>query len=291
MARSASADIPRVAALERLVESERFQFFIGGAIVLNAVVIGLSTYREVTENYATALSVANNVLYGVFLVELLLRIASYGTRPWNFFRSGWNVFDFIVIGAVLVPAVRNQATVLRLLRLARVIRLIRFLPDARVLIVTITRATPAVLSMVVLTLLIIFTYGVVGWSMFGAALPERWGTIGAAMLSLFILLTLEGFPELLAEAQAVTPWAPLFFLSYVLIAAFVVFNLLIGIVINSMDQARQEEIAQRASATDGDPMEALSARLREVQRMLEELQGELAAVGRRRDGEDPPTGG
>jgi voltage-gated sodium channel len=234
------------------VDSERFQFFIGGVITVNAIVLGLQTYSGIENSYSAALSAVTNFCYAIFLIELIIRIASYGNKPWNFFRSGWNIFDFIVIGGALIPAVREQATILRLLRLARVARLMRFLPDARVLILTITRATPSVISMVVLTVLIIFIYGILGWTIFGEGLPEQWGDIGVAMLTLFILLTLENFPDYLAEAQEVSPFATVFFLSYILVAAFVVVNLLIGIVIGAMERARDQEAAEARKKGDQD---------------------------------------
>ena len=271
-------DIPRFQPLARLVDSDRFQIAIAAVIVANALVIALDTYQSIDEQYGTILVIANDVMYGIFLVELILRILSYGTRPWNFFRSGWNVFDFIVIGGVLIPAVRTQVTILRLLRLARIVRLMRFLPDARVLLLTVTRATPAVLSMVVLTVLIIFLYAVIGWSLFGAELPEQWGDVGTAMLTLFVLLTLENFPNYLYEAQAVNPVAPIYFLSFVLIAAFIVVNLLIGIIISSMDQAREEE-AIRLRKSGVDHLAFLAARVQEMHDVLNEIQGELEAVG------------
>ena len=149
----------------------------------------------------------NGVFYAVFVVELILRFASYGRRPQDFFRSGWNVFDLVVIGAAAIPAIREQAQLLRLLRLARIVRLVRFLPDARILVLTIVKAIPSVFSMVVLTLVLMFVYGMIGWSLFGEALPAEWGTIGRSMLTLFVLLTLEDFPTYLAEAQKVSPYA------------------------------------------------------------------------------------
>ena len=111
----------------------------------------------------------------------------------------------MIIGAVFLPGVREQAQLLRLLRLARIVRLVRYLPDARILLLTVVKSIPSLFSMVVLTLLLLFVYGMVGWSLFGAALPESWGTIGRSMLTLFILLTLENFPTYLAEAEAVSP--------------------------------------------------------------------------------------
>ena len=274
-----SAPIPRVRVLANLVDSDKFQIFIAGVIMANALVIALDTYQSIDERYGTALVIANEVMYGIFLVELILRILSYGRRPWNFFRSGWNVFDFIVIGGVLIPIVRTQVTILRLLRLARIVRLMRFLPDARVLILTVTRATPAVMSMAVLTILIIFVYAVIGWSLFGAEIPEQWGDVGTAMLTLFVLLTLENFPQYLYDAQAVNPVAPVFFLSFVLIAAFIVVNLLIGIIISSMDQARSEE-AQRARKSDSEKLQVLVNRVQEVHDLLDEIQSELEESGR-----------
>jgi len=266
--------IPRVGVLARLVDSERFHVTIGIVIVANAMVLGLQTYSGLEPRYGTLLVVLNEIFYGIFLVELVMRIASYGRRPWNFFRNGWNVFDFIVIGGALVPALREQATVIRLLRLARVVRLMRFLPDARILVLTVTRATPAVASMAVLTILVLFIYGIVGWSLFGDALPQEWGNIGTAMLTLFVLLTLEGFPEYLASAREVNDFAPLFFLTYVLIAAFIIVNLLIGIVISSMERAREQE-AVEARKLGQDHLAALLEHLGQARQQIDELEGEV----------------
>jgi voltage-gated sodium channel len=267
-------DEPRWKPLARLVDSERFQIFIGVIIVLNAIVLGMETYSGVMAQYGLTLDRLNSFFYVIFLIELILRILSYGTRPWNFFRHGWNVFDFIVIGGVLIPGVREHVTIMRLLRLARIVRLMRFLPDARVLLLTVTRATPAVMSMVVLTILVLFIYGIIGWTIFGAGLPAQWGNVGTAMLTLFVLLTLEEFPNYLSAAQEVSPFATVFFLSYVLIAAFIIVNLLIGIVLSSMERAREEEAAQ--ARKQGQTQRAfVLEHLTEIRRSLDEIEGEI----------------
>ena len=270
----AESNEPRWKPLANLVDSEGFQIFIGGVIVLNAIVLGLETYASVMADYGVLLENINTFFYLIFLVELVLRILSYGTKPWNFFRHGWNIFDFIVIGGALIPGIREHVAVMRLLRLARIVRLMRFLPDARVLLLTVTRATPAVMSMVVLTVLVLFIYGIIGWTLFGAALPAQWGNVGTAMLTLFVLLTLENFPIYLGEAQAVSPLATVFFLSYVLIAAFVIVNLLIGIVLSSMERAREEEAA--AARKQGQTQRAfVLEQLSEIRRSLDEIEGEI----------------
>lgn len=272
--------IPRYRPLERVVDAQWFQLFISGVIVLNAVVLGLETYVDPASPTFTTLMRLNDAFYLVFLAELVLRIASYGTRPWNFFRSGWNIFDFIVIGAALVPAIRAQAEVLRLLRLARIVRLLRFLPDARMLIATMGKALPPVFSMVVLVVLILFIYGMVGVTLFGEELPKEWGDIGSAMMTLFILLTLENFPTYLDQAQQVTPFAPIFFLSYVLIAAFVVLNLVLGIVIGSMEEAREEERQRLRKEEEGEHRSVIEL-LEDMRRQLEEVERQVRDQGRR----------
>ncbi len=252
---------------------------------MNAIVLGIETY--VTQGTPTfdLLSQLNEIFYVIFLIELILRMVSYFPRPLNFFRSGWNIFDFIVIGAALVPAIRAQAEVLRLLRLARIVRLLRFLPNARMLIATMGKALPSVLSMIVLVILILFIYGMVGFVLFGEEIPKEWGNIGSAMMTLFILLTLENFPTYLDQAQEVSPFASVFFLSYVLIAAFVVLNLVLGIVVGSMEEAREEEEARLRKEEEDEhtSLVELVIGLRKQLDLVEAEIGELARKSNQRD--------
>lgn len=280
MTESASRTIPRIEPLARLVDGKRFQLFISGVIVLNAVVLGLETYVAQGTPAFDVLMRLNDVFYLVFLAELVLRILSYGRQPWNFFRSGWNIFDFIVIGAALIPALRAQAEVIRLLRLARIVRLLRFLPDARVLIATMAKAIPSVFSMIVLVVLILFIYGMIGVTIFGEALPTEWGNIGSAMMTLFILLTLENFPTYLDQAQEVTPFATIFFLSYVLIAAFVVLNLVLGIVIGAMEEAREEERERKRREEAGDQASLITL-IEDVRSQLKVVESEVRILSGR----------
>ena len=112
------------AQLRRIVHTHAFDVVIL-VIVANAVVLGLQTYPGVVEEYGDTLEPLNGVFLGIFVVELLLRIASYGRRPQDFFRDGWNVFDFIVVSAAFLPGVRESSTLLRLVRLLRIVRIFR----------------------------------------------------------------------------------------------------------------------------------------------------------------------
>ena len=159
-------------------------------------------------------------------------------RKVKFLRRCLNIFDFLIVS--LSPIFAVQTVVLRLLRLLRLIRIFRFLPEVKVLTLSIVRSIPPLLSMSVLIFLALYIYGMAGVYMFGEKLPMHWGNISIALTTLFILLTLENFPIYLEEAILVSPLALPFYLSYIFIIVFTVLNVFIGIVLNAMDQARAE---------------------------------------------------
>jgi voltage-gated sodium channel len=269
----------------RIADSTAFNLAIFGVIVANAVVLGLETYDSIERDAGALLDTLNDAFLAIFVVELAIRIAAYGRRPLDFFRSGWNVFDFVVIAAAFVPGLRENATLLRLARLARVIRVIRILPDLRLLIVAVGRSIPGVASLAVMTVLLLYLYGMVGWILFADHYPADFGTIGEAMLTLFVLLSLENLPDAIDKGTAVSDWAIPYYLSFVLIAAFLVLNMLIGVVINSLEEAHeiewQREQAERrahAAATD-DPDDdrevAVLQRLHDLREALTELEREI----------------
>jgi voltage-gated sodium channel len=282
----------------RVADSGVFQGFILVVIVLNAVTLGIQTY-DISSELESALSTVDDVFLGIFVVELAIRIAAFGRRPQDFFRDGWNVFDFVVIFAALLPWLRGNATVLRIVRLLRVVRVTSVLPDMRILIRALARSIPPILSLVVLTLMLMYVYGMVGWILFHEDDPENWGNIGEALLSTFTMLTLENWPSLLEKGIAIHPWSWVFFVSYVLLASFLVINILIAIIINSMEEVHRVEREERfADAHDGhrpDP-DALTIvdRLADLHAALDDLEADLEAVGlpaERRTGTRRPTKG
>ena len=272
-------------ATGRIVESDAFTYFITAVIVANAAVLGLETYDEVDSKAGGLLEVLNDVFLGIFVVELVLRFASYATRPGDFFKSGWNLFDLVVVGAAFVPGLSKNSTLLRLARLARVVRVVRLLPDVRILLLAMGRSIPPLISLAVLATLVLYVYAMVGWMMFGDEDPEAWGDIGQAMLSMFVLLTLEDFPDQLEAGMEIEPLSWIFFLSFALIAAFILLNVLIGVVINSMEEAREIEIERerdalrelRAEAGDEKSLAdtALEERVLALKVAMEELEREL----------------
>ena len=216
------------------------------------------------------------------MVELAIRIAAFGRRPQDFFKDGWNVFDFIVIGAAFLPGLRDNATLLRLVRLLRVVRLVSVMPDLRILVRAMARSIPPIASLVVLTLLLMYVYGMVGWILFHEDDPEQWGNIGQAMLSLFQILTLENWPAFLEAGQAIHPASWIFFVSYVLIASFLVINILIAIIINSMEEVHERREGARTATehrSSGRGGDGRRADCRTSASALDRLETQLAEGG------------
>jgi voltage-gated sodium channel len=283
----------------RIVDSDPFTYFIAAVILANAAVLGLETYDSIDRDAGGTLDLVNDLCLAIFVVELGLRFASYGRRPQDFFRSGWNVFDLAVVGAAFVPGLSKNSTLLRLARLARVVRVVRLLPDVRILLLAMTRSIPPMLSLAVLAVLILYVYAMVGWMLFGDEDPQNWGDIGQAMLTMFVLLTLESFPDQLERGMEIHPQSWIFFVSFALIAAFILLNVLIGVVINSMEEAREIELENerealrklRAEPGGEEPLAdtqleervvALKVALEELERELQLASGDRPRPRRRR---------
>lgn len=266
--------------LARLADSDRFQIAIIAIIGLNALVLALETFSGAADRYGDALQAANLTFTAIFVVELAIRILAYGRRPQDFFRSGWNVFDFVIIAALIVPGIRENAALLRILRLLRVARLLRYLPDVRVLLRGAHRAIRPAAGLAVLTGLLVFLYGMIGWSLFSDVDPVNWGNIGLSMLTLFSILTLEGWNSLFATVFAEKPFESLvFFLSFILVGTFVVLNLLLGIMIGSLEEVREEERI-RAGGDTAD----IEGRLRDLREAIDAVEHSLRVRGNRGDG-------
>lgn len=276
-----------VGACARLAGDRRFEAFTMGVILLNAIVLGLETYGGIEARWGRTLGILNDVFLGYFVVEISIRIAGNGLRPWNYFRNGWNVFDFLIISAAFLPGVRENATILRVIRLLRVFRLVSLLPELRVLIVALGRSLAPLASMALLTVLLIYVYGMLGWVFFAEDDPERWGSVGKAMLTLFTVLTLEEWTIVMRDAMEVSAWAALYFVSFVLVSAFLLLNMVIAVVINSVEEARAAMLAQdRDVARDVLRQEEehyanLLDRLDGLREALDVVEQEIGATSRR----------
>jgi voltage-gated sodium channel len=227
----------------------------------------------------------------VFVAEIAIRILAYGRRPQDFFRHGWNVFDFVVIAAVFVPGLHGDSTALRVIRIARVLRLVRFSPGLRTIVTALLRSLPGVGGFLALALVTLYVYGMAGWLIFQDCCPDEYGTIGRAALTLFVLLSLETLPDLIEQGLALSPWTLVYYVSYVLITVNLLVNILIAVIVNSMEEARRLEMTEHIATDedrDGIPDEIdrimISQRLDDLRTLITDLEREL-----RIDRDEGPT--
>jgi voltage-gated sodium channel len=266
---------------DRIVKSRVFEAVIVVVIVANAIVLGIETYPDLG-TAGPPLHLVEWFFRAVFVTEIVIRILAHGRRPQDFFRHGWNVFDFVVIAAAFIPGLHGDSPALRVVRIARVVRLVRFSPGLRTIVAALLRSLPGVGGFLALAMVTLYVYGMAGWLIFRDEDPEHYGTIGRALLTLFVLLSLETLPELIEQGMALSPWTLVYYVSYVLITANLLLNILIAVIVNSMEEARRLEMTERMAVDedrDGIPDEidriAISQRLDDLRELVAELEREL----------------
>ncbi|MEU3242164.1 MULTISPECIES: ion transporter [unclassified Streptomyces] len=258
-----------------VTESRGFAVTVFALILTNAALLGVETYSGLASDWSRWLRLAEHACVAAFTVEIVLRLAAHADRPRDFFRDPWNLFDLAVVLSAFLPVVRENTTVLRLLRLARVLRTARFLPQLRVFLVAVARSLPGTLSFLVVGALLLYVYAMVGWVFFARHDPEHYGSIGRAVLTLFLLMTLDGIGDAVHAGLEISHWSIVYYASYVLLASFVLVNVLIGVVITSLDEARAMEDSEgpdrRPPTTPEDP-HVLLERIATARRALDDLE-------------------
>jgi voltage-gated sodium channel len=226
------------ARLRDWIESARIQRYVTALIVLNAVTLGLETSETVMDAIGPFLRVLDGAILALFTIEIAIRIYGHGAR---YFRGGWNWFDLIVVAIALVPA-SGPLSVLRALRVLRVLRLISIVPAMRSVVEALLRSLPGMSAIVALLLLVFYVFAVMGTKLFGGTHPEQFGTLGATLLTLFQLMTLDGWSgEIVRPVMDDHPAAMLYFLPFILVSTFVVLNLFIALIVESMTRLHAEE--------------------------------------------------
>lgn len=269
-------DGPR-ARLAQWLESTGVQRAVTILIVVNAIVFGLETFPAVVDVAGRAIQVLDEAILAIFVVEIGLRIAAHG---WRFFRDPWSVFDFVVTAIALVPAT-GSLSALRALRVLRVLRLVSTLPQLRAVVTGLLRAIPGLSSIAGLLCLVLYVAAIIATNLYREASPELFGTLAASLLTLFQIMTLEGWADILRDIMRDHPWAPLFFIPFVLVTTFTFLNLFIAVIVEGMQAAKSHEHAaeEAAGATLAAELRADVARLQAtIDAMRRDLEnGRIAA--------------
>jgi voltage-gated sodium channel len=261
---------------QRISQSSWFNHGITGVIVLNAIIIGLETSPDLMASAGTWLETANQACLGIFIIEAAIKIIAERPKMLNYFKDGWNIFDFTVIVVALVPATGQFATLARLARLLRVLRLISALPELRLIVATLIRSIPSMIHVLALLSIIFYVYGVAGYHLFHEIDPIHWETLGISLLSLFRIVTLEDWTDIMYAAMEGAPWAWMYFVSFVILGTFVVVNLFIAVVLNNLEEAKAERLREITAPPTPDE---ILIELRQTQDALARLQAQLARLG------------
>jgi voltage-gated sodium channel len=229
----------RVAALMSLPLTQRF---ILGVILFNAILLGLETSDSVMAQFGPLVIALDTLCLGIFIVEILLKLYALDLR---FFKSGWNIFDMIVVGISILPGAQSLS-VLRALRILRLLRVISVAPSLRRVVEGFVTALPGMGSVFLLMAIIFYIGSVMATKLFGADFPQWFGTLGASAYSLFQVMTLESWSMgIVRPVMELYPYAWAFFVPFIMMTTFAVVNLLVGLIVNSMQDAHHQADVER----------------------------------------------
>ncbi|QDG52424.1 ion transporter [Persicimonas caeni] len=294
-----------VEKLQEIAEAKWFTNFITFVIILAGVVVGMETYPSVVEAYETELHILNEIILWIFVAEVVVKMGAEGSKPWNYFKDPWNVFDFFIVAVCFVPGAGSYAVILRLVRLLRVLKLLSALPRLQLLVGALLKSLPSMGYVTILLGLLFYVYAVAAVFIFGANDPMHFETLHLATLSLFRVVTLEdwtdvmyinmygcdeygydGVEHLCTDPNAMPVVASAFFVSFVLLGTMVILNLFIGVIMNGMEEAtmEQEEFDERERMKKQgitEPEHTVEHELFELDQALEELHKKVAVISRR----------
>ena len=233
-----TASTPMLQKLGVIVESDLVQRIIIGLILLNALTLGLETNSVLMKEYGQQISFLDNCILSIFVIEISIKL---GYRKLSFFKDGWNIFDFIIIGIALAPAT-GSLSVLRTLRIFRAMRLLSVVPSMKKVTQALLSAIPGILSVGSIILLIFYVSAVLATNFFGDDFDTWFGNIGRSMFSLFQIMTLESWSMgIVRPVMELFPWAWTFFVPFILVTSFAVLNLFIGIIVDAMQSQNTEK--------------------------------------------------
>jgi voltage-gated sodium channel len=258
-----------------LVETKWFQRLIIVVILLNALTIGLQTNPKMMGvDGMVLLSILDAIFLAIFTVELGLKLYAYKT---SFFKSGWNNFDFFIVAVSYLPFIPGLS-VLRSLRVLRVLRLISVIPQFRKVIQAFMDSLSGLIVIAAIMLIIFYVGAVMATNLFGATFPQWFGTIGRSLFSLFQIMTLESWSMgIVRPVMVVYPYAWAFFVPFILITTFSTLNLIIGVIVNSLQTLHNDttnSIDEHLKKQDKES-ETLHEQLTELEKSIKELKQKL----------------
>ncbi|MBW9266365.1 MAG: ion transporter [Candidatus Thiodiazotropha sp. (ex. Lucinisca nassula)] len=262
---------------EQLRSNKLFETFVILVIVISALMIGAKTY-PIPAAAAQVLRIMDVGITLFFLTEIIIRMVAEKNLK-TFFSKGWNIFDFLIVTASLIPVDDSEAALLgRLLRVFRVLRLVSIIPELRILMNAFVTAIPRMGYVSLLMFIIFYIYAAMGSMFFSEINRELWGNITIAMLTLFRIATFEDWTDVMYETMAVHPLSWSFYLSFIFIVAFVFLNMMIGIVLETL-QREHEQFSRDSGEGEAGEVHRINARTEEMEQRLIRMEAMLRQLG------------
>ncbi len=256
--------------IEKIRDAKWFSNLTTFIILAYASVLGFKTIDEVEANYAIFLQFADVFVTIYFIFEIAIKMAAE-KKFINFFKSGWNVFDFTIVVITLLPLEQSGfAAIARMLRVFRVLRLFTARPELKAIIDMLIKAIPSIIDIVILMFIIFYIYAIIGNFYFQDLPSGLWKDFLVSMLTLFRVLTFEDWTDVMYEAMEVYPMAWIYFVSFVIIAAFVFFNLFVAVIIGEMQKIQEADFHDEVHE-DSKKLDILLEEMRTLKEEIKEL--------------------
>ena len=233
--------------LLEIKESRGFQFIVTAIILLSSIIVGVGTYEIVNEIFVRILLALDTFITIFFIVEILIRFFAEH-RKLDFFRSGWNIFDLVIVISSLIPTTGSSVLVLRLLRLARLLRVISFIPELRFVIEALIDSLKKSIYVLILIFILLYIYAVGGVILFEDVAGGRFEDLGEAFIALIQIMTLSSWESLMMPIVEIYPYAWMYFISFVILSSIIVLNLFVAILVDVVSERRKRQEEEKLSA-------------------------------------------
>lgn len=274
---------------QQLRNHRYFEPTIIGVILLAGVVVGLETSPALMESHGTLLKTLDRIILAIFVVEIGIKILAEWPRPLQYFRSGWNIFDFTIVAICLMPFAGPWVAVIRLARVLRILRLVTTVPKLQIIVGALLRSLPSMGYVGILLFLHFYIYAVLGTFFFRENDPSHFGNLGLSLITLFRVVTLEDWTDVMysamygtdvypafgpiltgPEPEAFGIWAVIYFVSFVSIGAMVMINLVVGVMVTSISEAQAEQLREKLE------VDQIEAHEEQIEATLDRIESQIA---------------
>jgi len=254
----------------KIREANWFSNLTTGIIIFYSSLLGVKTLGDIEGSFASLLYILDYFITIYFLIEIIIKMSAEENIK-DFFKDGWNIFDFIIVVVTLIPLDNStMAAVARLFRVFRVLRLITSRPELKKIIDMLIGAIPSIIDIVILMFIIFYIYAIIGNFLFEEVKSGLWTDLLIAMLTLFRILTFEDWTDVMYEGMEIHPWSWIYFVSFVIIAAFVFFNLFVAVIIGEMEKINNKDIEEEIHE-DSKKIDLILEQMKELKNEIKQL--------------------